>query len=148
MLPVDWNIHNSPFSSFCLPGLTFKAVTLFIHIEINSCRRENNIYLAKVYRNILTRLTWTAKREKDYTSYVESDQRQEVCNNEPEPSTCSLKEVCILTSVIWFFSRLVHHLLHLMAFQIKLFLFAPTPLLILLYDENKIIISYSSLFHL
>ena len=140
-MSVDWNIHNSPFSRFCLPGLTFKAVALFIHIEIKSWRRENNICLAEVYRNILTRLTWTAEREQDYTSHLVSGQCQEVCNSEAEPSPCSLKGVWILTSVRWFFGGLVHHLLHLMAFQIKQFFFAPTPLLILLCDEHKIITS-------
>ena len=33
------------FSSLWLPGLTFKAITLFIHTEIKSCRTENSICL-------------------------------------------------------------------------------------------------------
>ena len=42
---LKYIVHKSPFSRLCLPGLTFKAISLFVHIEIKICRTENNICL-------------------------------------------------------------------------------------------------------
>ena len=34
-----WNIHKNPISTLCLPGLTFKGITFYIHIE-KSCNNN------------------------------------------------------------------------------------------------------------
>ena len=42
---LKYVVHKSPFSRFCLPGWTFKAISLFVRIDIKMCRTENNICL-------------------------------------------------------------------------------------------------------
>lgn len=49
MLPVAWNIHYSSFSSLCLPGLTFKGLTLSIHIEFKVVEQRITFVLFKGY---------------------------------------------------------------------------------------------------
>ena len=110
MLPIAWNIHNSPFSRLGLPGLTFKGTTLFIHIDVKSRGTENSTFLLEVYRNIVTRLLWTAARTND---------------------SGTKKFVTVSYIFSWvrrLFEILVHHL-SLLTFQIKLLFFAPIPYL-------------------
>ena len=74
-------------------------------------RIENNNFLG-VYRNFVTRLTWTAPRTKYSSTKKFAD-----TNHTPLPF--GIREVWILTWVRWFFGTVVHHLLSLLAFQIK-----------------------------
>ena len=71
----------------------------------------------KVYRNIMIWPMGTTARTKD------SDTWEFVTTNH-NPSPFSMKEACILTQVRSFFGKLVHHLLSLLAFWIKLLFFA------------------------
>ena len=118
-----WNVHDSPFSRLCLPGLTFKGIRLFIRVEIKSCRTENNIGLLEVYRNIVTWPMWTAGSTKDSGT-------KKFAPTSHTPSPFRIKEAWILTRVRWFFGTLVHHLLGLLASPIKLLFLAPTPRLL------------------
>ena len=79
------------------------------HIEIKSCRTENNIHLVE-----------DLQEHRDLT-YVD------ICKNKYSdlkkfaPTNCNLspfskKEAWIQTWVSWFFGTLVHHLLSLLAF--------------------------------
>ena len=61
MLPTAWNIQDSPF----LKLWPLRVSHFSIHIEIKSCRIENNIWVVEVYRNIMTWPTRTAARTKD-----------------------------------------------------------------------------------
>jgi len=107
MLPIAWNIHNSPFSRLWLSRLTFKDTTLFIHIDWKVVEQRIALFLLEVYRNIVTRPLWTAARTND----------------------SGIKKFAtvghISSWVRWLFGILVHHLLGLLAIQIKLLFFAP-----------------------
>ena len=41
--PIAWNVQNSHFSRLSLPYLTFTRITVYMHMEIKSCRIENNV---------------------------------------------------------------------------------------------------------
>lgn len=63
-----------PFSRLCLLGLTYKSVTLFFYIEIKNCKTGRIIFvLLEVYRNILTRPTWTLQKQRIFTFPFGSD---------------------------------------------------------------------------
>ena len=57
------------------------------------------------------------RKEEINTSPLEADKNQEMFDF--IPSLISIKEAWILTQARWFFGTLVHHLLSLLAFQIK-----------------------------
>ena len=86
MLLITWNTHNSPFSRLCLPGLTFKAITLFIHIEIKSCRTENNNFLVGSLQECPHQTFVDSCKNKGLSHPLQagSSQHQEVCNHQPQ----------------------------------------------------------------
>ena len=124
-LPIAWNVHNSHFSRVCLLG--FKGITLFIHMEIKSCRPENNIclvgglqehceqtYVDSCKNRGLSHPLWSLAGTKKFATASHM------------PSPFSIKEAWILTPIRWFFGTLVLHLLSLLISRIKLLSLAPT----------------------
>ena len=124
MLLIAWNIHNNLFSRFCLPGLTLKAITLFIHIEIKSCKTP---VLLKVYKNILTDLPAQLQEQRIITSPQGLASTKNSATTSHILSPFSMKETWILTCVRWPFGTIVCHFLGLVTFWIKLLFFAPRP---------------------
>ena len=70
-LSIAWNVHNSHFSRFSLPCLTFKHITVFIHIEIKSCRMENYVCLVGGLQECFDQTYMDNWKTKDY--HITSD---------------------------------------------------------------------------
>ena len=87
-----------------------------------SCRVENNICLVEGYRNIMIRPKWTAVRTRD--SYT----KKHATTNHLS-FLFRIREAWNITQIKWFFGTLVHHLLGLLDFRIKLIFLVQMPYL-------------------
>ena len=84
--------------------------------------RKTPIFLLEVYKHVPTRPIWKAERTKNYHTHNGQDlaNTKKFAATRHNPFPFSIKNVWILTWVKWFFGKVVHHLLSLLALQIKL----------------------------